>query len=672
MPLIDVSPNIQDAESPSRKRTLDEFAQMEHSELPASNEPAAKLPCLPAADNNKENEWLSTPKNLGPSPAESSPASLTPSGSSPLDRRSVSPNPTPKHNLDNDSPHPPHHHTAKPVIMAGTPTRASAQSTLDAFTQPIKRKRQDEDDAVPPKPVLQVPATSADSRATTTPSQPPNSLQAGQQPARKKRATKVEIEARKAEIEAKKAEKEQKDAEKAAKAAEKAAEKAKADAEKQAKAEERERRKREKEEEEARKAEEVAKKARAQPTLASFFKPKPTMSKESKTDDAALASSAGTPQKPEAKEVSVYEQMFKPFFVKEQVTLAPLFQMDEVTRDAKTRIFEEYLSGKRGEVEVKPFNPEQSLQLPFLVTRGRLYPSVREIMAEWNDNSARKPVDLTTESQNTQIRRTRQALQDVPMKFLGFKEDVRPPYYGTVTNMPNSLAALRKLARNPVTKGVLPLQYDYDSEAEWQEEDGEDVDLMDDEEDDADNDEDMGDFLDDSEDVSLSRPLLVSGLEPESTGICWENRKRLGPLPHMFKFRMEFILESLEHHSGIDPFSTQYWEPARPNPSTSTLQPAGATYTRQDSSNVMAPPTVADRLKSLSSTSTPNKKTAVLQADMIERLKKMVMEKRGLSRVGIIELFSSENKKATKAAIRNTLEMITEKSGKDWVLKAGV
>ena len=234
--------------------------------------------------------------------------------------------------------------------------------------------------------------------------------------------------------------------------------------------------------------------------------------------------------------------MFKPFFVKEQVTLAPLFQMDEVTRDAKTRIFEEYVSGKRGEVEVKPFDPEQSLQLPFLVTRGRLYPSVREIMAEWNDNSARKPVDLTTESQNTQIRRTRRALQDVPMKFLGFKEDVRPPYYGTVTNMPNSLAALRKLARNPVTKDVLPLQYDYDSEAEWQEEDGEDVDLMDDEEDDADNDEDMGDFLDDSEDVSLSRPLLVSGLEPESTGICWENRKRLGPLPHMYKFRMEFML----------------------------------------------------------------------------------------------------------------------------------
>lgn len=428
--------------------------------------------------------------------------------------------------------------------MAGTPTRRSAQSTLDAFTQPIKRKWQDEADhtAIPPKQIVQVSVTSTDAGSTTTSAAPPSSGPAGQQPAKKKRATKAEMEARKAEMEAKKAEKEKKEAEKAAKAAEKeaekaakAAEKAKAEAEKQAKAEERERKKREKEEEEARKA-------RAQPTLASFFKPKSTATKGGKTDDAAHACSAGTQQKPDVKEVSVYEHMFKPFFVKEQVTLAPRFQMDEATRDAKTRIFEEYVSGKRGEVEVKPFNPEQALQLPFLLPRGRLYPSVREIMAEWNDNSSRKPVDLTTKSQNTQIRRTRHALQDVPMKFLGFKEDVRPPYYGTVTNLPNGLAALRKLARNPVAKDVLPLQYDYDSEAEWQEEDGEDVDLMDDEEDDAENDEDMGDFLDDSEDVSLSRPLVVSGLEPESTGICWENRKRLGPSPHMYKFRMEFIL----------------------------------------------------------------------------------------------------------------------------------
>lgn len=424
--------------------------------------------------------------------------------------------------------------------MAGTPTRPSAQATLDAFTQPMKRKRHDEENTSPshPKSVLQVSVTLADAGSTTTLGQPPSSGSPGQPPTKKKRATKEGMEARKAELEAKRLEKEKKDAEKAAKAAEKekkdaekaakaaarAADKARADAEKQAK------------------AEEQAKKARAQPTLASFFKAKPTTSKESKSDGVAQASAAGTPKMAEVKEVSFYEQMFNPFFVKEQVTLAPRFRMDEATIDAKTRIFEEYVAGKRGVVEVKPFVPQHALQLPFILPRGRLYPSVRDMMAEWHDNSFRKPVDLTTESQNTQIRKTRQALQDVPMKFLGFKEDVRPPYYGTVTNLPNSLASLRKLARNPVAKDVLPLQYDYDSEAEWQEEDGEDVDLMDDDEDDAENDEDMGDFLDDSDDVSLARPVMVSGLEPESTGICWENRERLGPKAHMYKYRMEFIL----------------------------------------------------------------------------------------------------------------------------------
>lgn len=358
------------------------------------------------------------------------------------------------------------------------------------------------------------------------------------------------MEARKAEVEAKKQEKEKKEAEKAAKAAENATEKAKAEAVKQAKAEERERKKREKEEEEikkaeekAKKAEEQAKKARAQPTLANFFKMKPSGPKASNAEDAAHASPTSTPKKADVKGVSVYDQLFKPFFVKDQVTLAPIFQMDEETREAKTSILEEYLDGKRDTPVVKPFDPEQALQLPFLLPRGRLYPCVREIMAEWTDNSSRTPIDLTTESQNTQIRKTRQALHDVPMKFLGFKEDVRPPYYGTVTHYPSSLGSLRKLARNPVARDILPLQYNYDSEAEWQEEDGEDVDLMDDEEDDGDNDEEMDDFLDDSEDVSLARPQhLVSGLEPKSTGICWENRKRLGPSPKMYKYRMEFIL----------------------------------------------------------------------------------------------------------------------------------
>jgi chromatin assembly factor 1 subunit A len=129
-------------------------------------------------------------------------------------------------------------------------------------------------------------------------------------------------------------------------------------------------------------------------------------------------------------------------------------------------------------------------------------------------------------------------------------------------------------------------------------------------------------------------------------------------------------VETLNHHSGIDPFSTEYWEPVKPAPAASTLAPPNGTSAKSDS-KVMPPPTVADAFKALAA-GVPPKKTSVLQADMIEKLKKMVTEKRGLSRVGIVELFNLENKKATKTAIKNTLEMITEKSGKDLVLKAGV
>lgn len=133
---------------------------------------------------------------------------------------------------------------------------------------------------------------------------------------------------------------------------------------------------------------------------------------------------------------------------------------------------------------------------------------------------------------------------------------------------------------------------------------------------------------------------------------------------------LTWAIDTLDHHSGIDPFSAEYWEPVRPAAAASTLAPPNAASAKSDS-RAMPPPTAADALKVLG-TAVPPKKTSVLQADMVEKLKKMVTEKRGLSRVGIVELFNSENKKATKTAIKNTLDMITEKSGKDLVLKSGV
>lgn len=91
----------------------------------------------------------------------------------------------------------------------------------------------------------------------------------------------------------------------------------------------------------------------------------------------------------------------------------------------------------------------------------------------------------------------------------------------------------------------------------------------------------------------------------------------------------------------------------------------------------MPPPGPTDAFKTLASSGTTGgatKKsaaaTSVLPAEMTQKMKDMIVAHRGLSKVGLVELFWSENK-ASKVAIKNTLEIVAEKSGKDWVLKAG-
>jgi chromatin assembly factor 1 subunit A len=402
----------------------------------------------------------------------------------------------------------------------------------------------------------------------------------GEPPAKKKRLTGEEKAAKEQEAARKKEERDAKKAEKAEQAAlekqkkeeekaAKAAEKAQREAEKKQKAEEKEREKKtkaeekerekkhkteEKEREKRQREEEEARKAKSQLKLNSFFKIAPSTPKKDKTalnlDVSDDTSPAKSPSRNPPKE-TLYERMFQPFFVKDQVTVASMFEVDEHTLDEKSRILDAHLSGDGDAVQVRPFNPMETFKLRLVAPRGRVYPQVREIMSEFN-KASHQPIDLTTESQNTQIRRTREALNSVPMKFLGFKEDVRPPYFGTITSLPTGVTDLRRLARKPLTKNILPLNYEYDSEAEWQEEDGEDVDALDDDEDDVDNDEDMGDFLDDSEDAGPARPAFASSIEPDSTGICWENSKRKTPQSQMYKFRMEFILGKSTLHAAPD------------------------------------------------------------------------------------------------------------------------
>lgn len=365
----------------------------------------------------------------------------------------------------------------------------------------------------------------------------------------------------------------EKEAERAAHAEEKARKEAEKEAERRRKEEEREAKraaqeaekaakeeKRRKKEEEKQKAdEEKRKKERSQMKLGNFFNiPATTRPRGASVDSrgrssmspapsSALAApspaaSALTPSKPRQ---TLYERLFPDFFVRENVTVAPFnrFERDEKAVESIQKSIDDYVLGSRSLGRQRSFDAQSLFHLQTTLPRGKKLAAVRDIMTEFYTGNAAKPIDLTTDSQNSQIKRTGDLLRKIPMKLLHFQEDVRPPYRGTYTSRP--VTGMTRLARNPMRRDLPNTDYDYDSEAEWQEdEDAEDLKSEGDEDEEVDDDEDMEGFLDDENDETAnSRRLVLQGdLEPVSTGLCWEDRKKRNTNVKMVPYRMEVIL----------------------------------------------------------------------------------------------------------------------------------
>ncbi|CAK7272240.1 chromatin assembly factor-I (CAF-I) p90 subunit [Sporothrix epigloea] len=604
-----------------------------------------------------------------------------------------------------------------------------------------------------PHIVIDLSTPTAGPHATT------KGLEAVVPPAKRKRLTMSEREEKAKAEAARKAEKEKVEA---LRKQERDEHKAAADAKKKAVAEEREKKRKQKEEEDRKRNEEKEKKRkekedeerkvqeaknkkeRSQLRLNSFFKtggsassgtPSPastpsflpgspsskllsvrkhSVSPQKPRPSACLSSQAGAADASSdstttaATEISEYDRIFKPFFIKENVTIATeLYGMDSETKEAKSCILDQFLSGARGEfLPTKPFSSASArdyFHLPSdrITVRGRRRPAVRKIMNMLGPDALYCGGLSSASNQDVQTKLALDLLKSVPMKFLFFREDVRPAYYGTVTSQPPQ-ARLSRLARNPLIKTVLPLNYDYDSEAEWVDDgDGEDVDDLDDEEEELEDDGEMSDFLDDSEDAMPLRPAFSGGMEPESTGVCWEDERRQTSRPELDSLRMEMILDQ---SWPIDPFSTQYWETkevvAAPN---ATCTPSGAL------AKSMAPPiapadafaalgagaltagtsstTASADAASVASTVAPGtapaiaggkaadpKKTAGVAAEFLPDLKKSILQYAKLSKVGIIEIISVEfTGKCTKSQIKNSLEALAERTGtgqnKTWKLK---
>ncbi|PVH77064.1 hypothetical protein DL98DRAFT_656982 [Cadophora sp. DSE1049] len=621
-----------------------------------------------------------------------------------------------------------------PPVSVGTkrensPTRSTTGSLTDAGTITPSRDLSPSLSNLPTN--SDAPPTSAFAAMNGSAAPPPKKTKVTFQEKEMKRINKEIRDKEKAEEKARKeAEKARKDAEKQAHADEKAKKDAEKETERKKKEAEREEKRlaqeekrlaqeadkaareekrRKKEEEKLKAEEEKKKKEKGQMKLGNFFNiPTVTRPRASSVDSkgrtsmspapqssnisAAIASPMKTPSKPEK---TAYEKLFPDFYIQQGVTVAPInrFERDEEAVEAIESLLDSYLSGNKSPGRQRTFDAPALFHTSSLydIPRGKQPVPVRQIMSDFYSGNSSKPIDLTTDSQNSQIKRTGDLLKGIPMKILHFQEDVRPPYRGTYTSRP--VSGMSKLARNPLRRDLPNTDYDYDSEAEWvqDDEDAEDLKSEGDEEEELGDDEDMDDFLDDENDETAnSRRLVLQGdLEPVSTGLCWEDRKRRNSNVKMIAYRMEVILDPTI--KSIDPFSTAYWEP--PVPVKASMEPPRIPLNTMKSTsaniNSLFSPkssSTTDFVKS-SSTLTPSTLSAqqpakpttkdakpkkILSADDLPAFKAAIQGS-DLSKVGLIEVLKKKFPGRPAAAIKGTLETVAKRVGakevdKRWVI----
>ncbi|KAK9370930.1 chromatin assembly factor 1 subunit A-domain-containing protein [Lipomyces kononenkoae] len=289
--------------------------------------------------------------------------------------------------------------------------------------------------------------------------------------------------------------------------------------------------KRVKEEEKRKKEDAIKQKDRQQLRLGNFFNKKPivtvpSMASEMKAHDVAKKSD--------------YEDVFLPFHVRASTTLYPAtaFARDGPARDVAhqsiERLIAQLVSSQSDvdsivvpEATTSPPNFTEIMGLhPFkLRKRGKVITqTAKDVISLFNNahsqiatNSSISEPDASSEA------RLRAALRSLPRKFLRFCEDIRPPYNGTFTKT-------RQIKRNNPFFRDPHQNYEYDSEAEWVEEDeemGEDLEAISNDSE-GDGESAAGDFIDDDmkdfvveEDEDKPRKRILAPLLPVAKGICW-------------------------------------------------------------------------------------------------------------------------------------------------------
>ncbi|KAG7702057.1 hypothetical protein KL911_001295 [Ogataea haglerorum] len=347
------------------------------------------------------------------------------------------------------------------------------------------------------------------------------------------------------------ARKEQKEREKLERQQKREAEARAREAKRQQEEEERARRRAEQEERALKKAEAELEKLRAKEleqqklqkqSIMNFFKPKDTKSP---------TRSHPTPEKAAA---SDYHTYFLPFNVR------PGVRMAQRTPQSTTQ--------QRAELD-KFFLGQQASSAPFedsLASKksAGLYAKASDVIQTYN-------MGMLKEAQ--------EQLDRVPVKYLRFYENARPPYLGTYSFLVTNLDF--RLALDPFTKipsDILPINYDFDSDLEEEDDDeeGEDVEL------DEDSEEDEDGQLDESSDIEQFVETDENGVSTKRTVIGplvpvvgWLGQKA-GEQDQFAQYFSGLQYERLRHNIElpIDPMC-DYWgeeDPQEPQSATKIIE----------------------------------------------------------------------------------------------------
>ncbi|EEA24282.1 hypothetical protein EYB25_004589 [Talaromyces marneffei] len=527
---------------------------------------------------------------------------------------------------------------------------------------------------VPSTPPRQQPQPSSAAGAAANP--PNKKLKLSPSTKETKRKEKEEKDRLKLEEKAKKdAEKKAKEEERKKKEAEKEEERKKREAEREEKKKQKEEEKQAKEEEKRKKEEEKEKKERSQMRLNAFFsKPAAAVTKAaspvpSSPQKEAVRETANpeSPAKPQRTQ-SEYRKEFPVFFLQSHTHISPPHQFQR-DGEALNHIQQKLDSYLKQPISLPAYRGAELFDMiPYQRRRGMRVVPVKTILS--------KAQNADSTASSTALR---DELKKVTMKSLRFGEDVRPAYYGTFTKQ-LSRAQAHKVCRAPYARVLPEINYDYDSEAEWEEpEEGEDLDSEGEEDASDDGEDDMDGFLDDDDEpIDSRRRLIVGDQEPICTGIRWDDGKHVDP--DMEIYRIEALSDTLQF--PIDPFSTAYWpkpkavEQPAPKASSSlpharaTLHAFGVNSTTTHTSSPLAPPvrpvTITD------SKALPKAKKPFPPEHMEEF--KQIVEGCDLSKAGLIEVLKKRFPKISKDTLKDTVNAVAVRVGqkeadKKWTCK---